>query len=294
LRIARLDVGPLEPLDERLNLGRVGFRNVVVLGHRRWPRRQSRPRAGIGQVGIKLKSLCHAALPQGHGSLNFCLKSHPALVLKQADAIFDLAVQSGRVAYLQQLFSVLKQFPQERGGELLSCLSQFAEKPFFKNIQSDAALTELAATLKVAAGQNPRLALHISKQLPPQIASVAKAQASIYMNIAHKCDDLAILNEILAEFAEILQVKDLYGSKIRNALGNALPLLDHKLGGRKVAEMILSVCQKVGHERSLEDLMRAAIRVPNMTGADISALLKLNIPEPARGILLRTRKPHSH
>jgi hypothetical protein len=224
------------------------------------------------------------------GSLNFCLKLHPALVLRQAEAIFDLAARSGRVAYLQQLFSVLKQFPQESGADLLNCLSRFSEKPFFNNIQSDAVLTELAAALKVAIGQNPRLALHISKQLPPEIASVAKAQASIYMNIAQKCDDLAILTEALAGFGEILQVKDLYGSKIRNALGNALPLLDHKLGGRNVVELILAVCQKVGHERSLEDLMRAAIRVPSLTEADISTMLKLDLPESARGILLQKRK----
>src|SRR5215468_7875735 len=36
--------------DERLNLGRISFRNVLALGHRRLPRAQSRQNANIGQV----------------------------------------------------------------------------------------------------------------------------------------------------------------------------------------------------------------------------------------------------
>src|SRR5215813_13910569 len=57
LRIARLEVGLLKALDERLNLGRISFRNVIALGHPRSPRAQSRPSASIGQVRIGSDSL---------------------------------------------------------------------------------------------------------------------------------------------------------------------------------------------------------------------------------------------
>jgi hypothetical protein len=35
---ARLEVRLLKALDKRLNLGRISFRNVIALGHRRLPR----------------------------------------------------------------------------------------------------------------------------------------------------------------------------------------------------------------------------------------------------------------
>jgi hypothetical protein len=35
LSIARLDVGLIEALDKRLNLGRISFRNVIALGKHR-------------------------------------------------------------------------------------------------------------------------------------------------------------------------------------------------------------------------------------------------------------------
>jgi len=37
----------------------------IAIGHHRSPRAQSRPNANIGQVRIRLDSLCHAAPPQG-------------------------------------------------------------------------------------------------------------------------------------------------------------------------------------------------------------------------------------
>jgi len=40
--VARPEVGLLKTLDERHNLGRIGFLNVISLGHPRSPRAQSR------------------------------------------------------------------------------------------------------------------------------------------------------------------------------------------------------------------------------------------------------------
>ena len=37
-------------LDERLNLGRISFRNIILLVHPRLPRAQFRPNVNIGQV----------------------------------------------------------------------------------------------------------------------------------------------------------------------------------------------------------------------------------------------------
>jgi hypothetical protein len=53
----RLDIGLLKALDERLNLGRISFRNAIALGHPRLPLAQSRLSANIGQVRIGLDSL---------------------------------------------------------------------------------------------------------------------------------------------------------------------------------------------------------------------------------------------
>jgi hypothetical protein len=64
-KLAWLDVGLLKPLDERLDLGRINFRNVIALGHPRLPRAQSRPRANIDQVRNRLDLLCHDLSPQG-------------------------------------------------------------------------------------------------------------------------------------------------------------------------------------------------------------------------------------
>jgi hypothetical protein len=57
----------LKALDERLNLGRIGVRNVIARRHPRLPRAQSRPSANISQVRIRSNSLCHAVPPQGDG-----------------------------------------------------------------------------------------------------------------------------------------------------------------------------------------------------------------------------------
>lgn len=226
-------------------------------------------------------------------SLRFCLASHPALVLQQSELVFALTVKSGRLAYLQQLFSIIRDFPQSHGNELLVCLDRWSQTAFFTGIGDEMLLTELIATIKVAAGQNPRLALAISARLPDKLNGVGQGQAAFYMNLCHKSDDDEILLEVLQRFGSLLQTEGLRGNHIRNALGNSLPLLDRKLGGRKVIEMIFGVCQRVGDERSLEDLMRAAVRVPSLTEADISALLNLDLPEKARGILLRKRKAQS-
>ena len=45
LSVARLEVGLLETLDERLNLGRISFRSIIEHGHHRSPlaRRTSCP-----------------------------------------------------------------------------------------------------------------------------------------------------------------------------------------------------------------------------------------------------------
>jgi len=48
------------------NLGRISFRNVIVLGHRRLPRAQSRPSANMGQVRNRLDSLFHATPLKGY------------------------------------------------------------------------------------------------------------------------------------------------------------------------------------------------------------------------------------
>jgi hypothetical protein len=71
------EVGLLKALDERLNLRRISFRNVILLGHPRLPRAQSRPSANIGQVRIRLNSLCHAAPPQGDGQQARFVYHHP-------------------------------------------------------------------------------------------------------------------------------------------------------------------------------------------------------------------------
>ena len=232
-------------------------------------------------------SHCHQS---AIASLQFCLASYPTLVLRQIEVVFALAAKTGRLAYLQQLFIFVKHFPQQHGNALLLCLDRLSQDPFFASIRDDALLIEFVVTVKVVVGENPRLALDISRRLPSDIGSVAKAQAALYMNICHKCDDDEILAEVLNCFADLLQIEGLYGSHIRNAIGNALPLLDRKLGGRKVVEKVLSICQRIGHQRSLEDLMRAAVRVPSLTDADISALLNLNLPESACGVLVQKRK----
>src|SRR5262249_35207617 len=55
--LRRREVGLLKTLDERLNLGRISFRNLIAFGHPRSPRAQSRPSANIGQARIGLDSL---------------------------------------------------------------------------------------------------------------------------------------------------------------------------------------------------------------------------------------------
>src|SRR5215813_13494625 len=52
--------------DERLDLGWISFRNVIVLGHPRLPQAQSGSSTNISQVRFRLDLLCHAFAPKGH------------------------------------------------------------------------------------------------------------------------------------------------------------------------------------------------------------------------------------
>jgi hypothetical protein len=47
----RLNIGLFKTLDERLNLGRISFRNVIAIGHLQSPRAKS-----IGQTPTSAKS----------------------------------------------------------------------------------------------------------------------------------------------------------------------------------------------------------------------------------------------
>ena len=78
LSIARLEVGLFHALEERLNLGRISFRDVIALDHPRLPRAQSWPTANISQVRIGLNSLCHAVSSQGDNG------SAPAMTNEQS------------------------------------------------------------------------------------------------------------------------------------------------------------------------------------------------------------------
>jgi len=93
LIVERLDVGMLKALDERLNLGLISFWNVITLGHPRLPCLQSRPSASIGQVRIRLDSLCHAVPPQGDNETCCSTSSILALATFRAPSNFRKAAR---------------------------------------------------------------------------------------------------------------------------------------------------------------------------------------------------------
>jgi hypothetical protein len=62
--------------------------------------------------------------------------------------------------------------------------------------------------------------------------------------------------------------------RMGNALNRLLPRLDHKLGGKKVIEMVLQVYKKITDEQALKTFIEAALRVPSWTEQDTGTLLQ--------------------
>jgi hypothetical protein len=67
-------------------------------------------------------------------------------------------------------------------------------------------------------------------------------------------------------------------------------VLDRKLRGKQVVEMISGIYREIHNERILADLVIAALKVPSFSEENMRALLKdPHLPNSVRGMLLAKR-----
>jgi hypothetical protein len=204
-------------------------------------------------------------------SLVYCLDACPEFALDQGRRVLKKALATQNLGLLHSYLIVFKSLPTRHAVFLLQALDDLFTKRVLESLRDDKTFGELLAILRIFAEANPRLVFDLSKRIPLTSKAVAGGLAGLYDQVSKYSDEKPLLLEVLKSVDKVSKFSQV---RMGNALNRLLPRLDHKLGGKKVVEMVLQVYKKITDEQALKTFIEAALRVPSWTEEDTGTLLQ--------------------
>jgi hypothetical protein len=216
-------------------------------------------------------------------SLVHCLDSCPEFALDHGATVLKIATGTNRLGLLHSYLIVFKKLQRGHARTLLLHLDGWFTEEVLQSLGDSKTFGELLSLLKILAEADPRLAFNISKRIPIINKAVAGGLAALYDQVSEHSDEVSLLTDLLESVAVVSRFNQV---RMANALRRTLARLDHKLGGRKVVEMVLGVYREISDERALETFFEAALRIPSWTEEDAATLLRdPDLPGSVRSIL---------
>jgi len=206
-------------------------------------------------------------------------------VLYVLNETLSLVRSSRRYAILGHFLAVVADGDESLRTAVVKRLGALDAKTLLSGIDDPVVASRLLGLLKSTARADVEAAFDLCQTCPILDDGNAATLAAVLQNVSWHIQDPPRLRGILDRLLELAAYPQ---DRIRNSLVRALRVLDKRLPFGQVPQAILNtiLTRDKWDEKALANLVRAAKHVESWTRDDTEALLRSNLPQRAKAILL--------